>query len=132
MDNKVLQKLTEEQKHKVLYVLNDFFSEYFSEDSDESKEVTEYDVLMKKKEEEFKLHLLEDNEPGEIDSLIDMCEQYIKEKENPQKTTIGADFGFILLYDMWLNKSAVWPVQHNPEWEEWKKLKNIKVNKNQK
>jgi hypothetical protein len=31
MDKKALQKLTEEQKHKVLYVLNDFFSKYFFE-----------------------------------------------------------------------------------------------------
>jgi hypothetical protein len=31
------------------------------------------------------------------------------------------------MYDMWLNNSAVWPVIHNPEWNEWKKLRKIKV-----
>jgi len=30
-----------------------------------------------------------------------------------------------VMWDMWLNKSAVWPVGHNPEWDEWEKLKSI-------
>jgi hypothetical protein len=120
MDGKtVLIKLTEEQKQKIVYVINDVLSEAFTEDS------TEYDILMREKFEEFKLHLLEDDEPSQIDALLEMCEKYIEEKKTQKSTFSG--FGFIMMYDMWLNKSAVWPVLYNPEWEEWKKLKEKKV-----
>jgi hypothetical protein len=122
-----LQKLTEEQKQKVIYVFNDFASLYFSDENPNSKYITEYDILMKQKEEEFKNYLLEDNEPHQIESLLEMCDEYIEEKNNPDKKFFGTEFGLIMMYDMWLNKSSMWPVGHNPEWKEWEKLKKKKV-----
>ena len=58
-----------------------------------------------------------------------MCDQYIHEKEHPEDIKFGVEFAFIMMYDMWLNKSAAWPVMRNPEWEKWNKLKEIKVRK---
>jgi len=55
-----------------------------------------------------------------------MCDEYIDRDKNPK--FIDMEFSFIMMYDMWLNNSAVWPVLgHNPEWDEWEKLKKIKV-----
>jgi hypothetical protein len=129
MEKSGLKKLTEEQKQKIIKVMDDFSIVYFSDDSTDSEFTTEYDILMKEKQEEFKLHSLEDNEPFEIDALIEMCEKYLEEKRNPKGTFFGAAFGFIMMWDMWLNKSAGWPVRSNPEWEEWEKLKERKVKK---
>jgi hypothetical protein len=122
---KELQKLTEEQKQKILYVFHNFASEYFPDENPDSEYITEYDILMKQKEEEFKNHLLEDNEPSQIEALLEMCDEYIKDKETHESPFSA--FGFIVMYDMWLNKSPVWPVPFNPEWEEWNKLKDKKV-----
>jgi hypothetical protein len=125
MKKPMLKKLTEEQKQIIINVINDFSAEYFSDDSAESEYITEYDILMKEKQEEFKLHLLEDDEPSQIDALMEMCEEYLEEKKT--KGSPFSAFGFIMMYDMWLNKSACWPV-YNPElWEEWNKLKEKKV-----
>jgi hypothetical protein len=112
-----LRKLTEEEKQKSLYVINDFFAIYFPDKSPDSEYITEYDILMKKKEEEYKLRLLRDNTPSEIDALMESCDNYIKEKNEPNETGFTA-FSFIMTYDMWLNKYHGWPVMHNPEWEE--------------
>jgi hypothetical protein len=122
---KTLKKLTEEQKQEITSVLNEIFPPFSSEDSSDSEYVTEYDILMEQKREAFKLQLLEDDEPLQIDALLEMCEGYLKAKDDGN--TFPAVFAFTIMYDMWLNKSAVWPVMHNPEWEEWKKLKDIKV-----
>lgn len=40
-----------------------------------------------------------------------------------------AGFGLVMKFDMWLNDSLAWPVGYNPEWEEWDKLKEKKVEK---
>jgi hypothetical protein len=126
MDNEIVRKLTEEEKQKVNIVLDDFFAEYSPEDLSNPEYTTEYDILMKQKEYDFRLHLLKDNEPSQIDSLMEMCAGYLKDKENPEKF-FGADFGLIIQYDMWLNQCSFWPT-HNPElWAEWDKLKNKKV-----
>jgi hypothetical protein len=125
-----LQKLTEEQKQKISSVLDDFSSIYFVDESPDSEYITEYDILMKQKEEEWKLHFLEDNTHSSIESLLEVCDEYIENKKNPKSNgSIAVDFSFIVNYDMWLNKSAIWPVMHNPEWKEWEKLKKIKVKK---
>jgi uncharacterized protein (UPF0305 family) len=106
-------------------VFHDLESEYFSDEDSNSEYITEYDILMKQKEEEFKNHLLEDNEPSQIEALLKMCDEYIKDKETHENPFSA--FGFIVMYDMWLNKSPIWPVLFNPEWEEWDKLKDKKV-----
>jgi hypothetical protein len=120
-----LQKLTGEQKQKILYVFHDLESEGFFDGDSDPEYITEYDILMKQKSEEFKNHLLEDSIPSQIDALLKMCDEYIKDMEtheNPFST-----FGFAIMYDLWLNKSPIWPVPFNPEWEEWNKLKDKKV-----
>ena len=122
---KELQKLTEEQKQKILSVLDDFSSIYFVDESPDAEYTTEYDILMKRKEEEWKLHFLEDNIPSEIDALLKMCDEYEEEKKTPK--IFGVEFGLIMNYDMWLNNSSVWPVMHNPEWKKWEKLKKRKI-----
>jgi len=120
------RKLTEEERHKIIYVLNDFFNDFCSDESPESEYITEFDIKMKKKEDEFILYLLEDNSPYIIDNIMEMCENYLKEKNEPDSTgwTI---FDIIIMYDMWLNNSVGWPVMYNPEWEEDKILKEKKV-----
>jgi len=123
-----LQKLTEEQKKKIMDVLDDFSSIYFVEEFPDAEYITEYDILMKQKEEEWKLHFLEDNTPSSIEALLEMCDEYMENKKNPKPNErFSVDFSFIVNYDMWLNNSAIWPVMHNPEWEKWEKLKEIKV-----
>jgi len=115
----VLRKLTEEEKQKVVFVVNDLLSEDFPE------EPTEYDVLMKQKLEEFTNFLLKDDVPSEIEHLLEMCEEYINGDRN--SSTFGLCFGLAISYDMWLNNSPVWPVSYNPEWDEWEKLKTKKA-----
>jgi hypothetical protein len=122
---KELQKLTEEQKQKILYVFHDFSSKYFSDENPDAEYITEYDILMKQKEEEFKNYLLEENEASQIEALLEMCDKYIKEMEIGEEPFSA--FGFIIMYDMWLNKSPIWPVPFNPEWEKWNKLKDKKI-----
>lgn len=122
MENKILRKLTEEEKQKIKFVVNDVLSE------DLPEEPTEYDVLMKQKQKEFILNLLKDDEPEQIDALLEMCEEYIK-KDGTAFPGFGSTLALMAMYDMWLNNSLLWPVGHNPEWEEWEKLKEKKVKK---
>jgi len=124
-----LQKLTVEQKKKIMDVLDDFSSIYFVDEFPDAEYITEYDILMKQKEEEWKLSFLEDNTPSGIENLLTMCDEYMENKKKPPESfeSFGAEFVLIMMYDMWLNNSGVWPVMHNPEWEEWEKLKEKKV-----
>jgi hypothetical protein len=122
-----LLELTIDQKQIVLNVINDFYDVYFTENPKKSKYTTEYDILMKKKDDEFKQYLLKDKTSCQIDALMEMCNNYLEEKASPEKNIFGAEFGIIIKYDMWLNKSAIWPVYYNPEWKEWDKLKKKKV-----
>jgi hypothetical protein len=120
-----LQKLTEGQKQKILCVCQDLAFEYFPEEHSDSEYVSEYNILMKQKLEELKNHLLEDNVPAQIEALLEMCDEYIEDMEvheNPASV-----LGFIIMYDMWLNKSPMWPAPFNPEWDEWNKLKDKKL-----
>ena len=112
-----LRKLSEEEKEKITFVVNDFFGKIFY-DSPDPEYITEFDIFMKEKLEEFKLSLLKDNEPLQIEALMYLCEDHIKE---------GPGLSFLIWWEMWLNKSLSWPVRHNPEWEEWEKLKDKKV-----
>lgn len=124
-DKKELMKLTEEQKDKIRNVIEDFSKEYFTNEPSNSKYITEYDLLMKRKEEEWKLSLLEDNESYQIEALLEMCDEYIEEKKNPKG--FGVDFGLIMMFDMWLNECSFWPTNNPKLWKEWEKLKKIKV-----
>jgi len=112
--NDALRTLTDEEKQKVLFVVNDLIPEEMPE------QLTEYDVLMEQKRQEFISYLLRDNEHSQIEALLEVCEEYIKGEGL-------AGLGLIMMYDMRLNNSAVWPVMHNPEWKEWEKLKEKKV-----
>ena len=114
--NKALRKLTDEEKQKVTLVVTEVLSE------DLPVEQTEYDVLMKEKLDEFISCLLADDEPEQVGALLEMCEDYLANNGN------FSGFGIIVMYDMWINKSAIWPVGPNQEWEEWEKLKKIKAN----
>jgi hypothetical protein len=93
MKNNDLQELTEEQKQKILKVLNNIFSEYHTEESSDSEYITEYDILMKQKEEEFKLYCLQNNN---ITSLIKICDTILEEK--PRKSSFW--------FRIWLNNDV--------------------------
>ena len=110
---KLLRKLTEEEKQRIAYVVNDLLAEDLPETPNK------YDLFMKEKLDEFTSLLLQDNIVSEIEALLELCEDYIRDEGN----SFGG-LGLIMMYDMWLNKSSVWPVPYNPEWEEWDKLKN--------
>ena len=119
-------KLTEEQKIKILSVINEVLFNEPEEPSD-PEYITEYDILMQKKEEEYKQYLLKDEESSQIEQLIEMCDEYLCEKENPQNRNFGSEFGLIMMYDMWINECSFWPT-NNPElWDKWNELKKIKV-----
>jgi len=113
------RRLTEEEKQKIVFVVNDLFSEDFPD------EPSEYDVLMKKKLQEFTNILLKNDDSSDIEELIEMCEEYINGDRNA--STFGLCLGLAASYDMWLNNSPVWPVPYNPEWDEWGKLKEKKA-----
>ena len=49
-----LRKLTDEERQKVTFVMNDFFEKYILQESSDPKYITEYDVLMKEKNEAYK------------------------------------------------------------------------------
>ena len=119
MENVKLRKLTNEEKQKVIFVVNDLFSE------DIPEELTEYDLLMKQKLDEFTLKLLKDDEPSQIDSLLEMCEEYITEKKN-EEASFSA-FGLLIMYDMWINECSFWPTNNPKLWKEWDELKKRKV-----
>jgi len=118
-----LRKLTDEEKQKIIYVHNDFFNVCLPGETPESEFITEYDVLMKEKQEEYIQSLFEDDEPDQIEALLETCEDYIKEKDGSGLTA----FVMMMGYDMWLHKSPVWPVKQNPEQEKWNELKEKKV-----
>ena len=75
---------------------------------------------MKQKLEEFSAIYLKDDEPSQIEALLEMCDKHIEGEG-------VSGLGLIMMYDMWINGSAVWPVLHNPKWKEWEKLKKKKV-----
>ena len=114
MEKVTIRKLTEEEKQKIIFVLNDLLSD------DIPEEPTEYDILMKQKLEEFKAFYLKDNELSQIEALMEECDAYIKREG-------FAGIGFVMAYDMWINESLVWPTGPNPKWKEWEKLKKKKV-----
>ena len=115
--NENLRKLTDEEKQKITFVINELIYE------DLPEEPTKYDVLMYQKVEEFKSIMLQDDTPEAIEALLRSCNEYINDVDN----NTFAGFGFIVTFDMWLNKSPCWPVCHNPELDEWEKLKGIKA-----
>ena len=123
-----MPKLTEEQKIKILSVINEVLFNEPEEPSD-PEYITEYDILMQKKEEEYKQYLLKDEESSQIEQLIEMCDEYLYEKENSKNRNFGSEFGLIMMYDMWINECSFWPT-NNPElWNKWNELKKIKVKK---
>ena len=123
------RKLTDDERAKVTYVLDHFIKTYLIEEPEDLDYITEFDILMKKKKEYFKLRFLKDEIPSEINSLIERCDEYMEEEKNPNNKSFGAAFGFIMQYDMWINKCPFWPT-NNPElWKRWDKLKKIKVRK---
>ena len=95
-------KLTEEQRMIIITALESIYG-------DEEGKIFDTDTY---KWNEFKELLLGDNEPEQIEELIGMCEDLLKEEP-----LIG--FGFIVMYDMWINKSIIWPVPYNPMWKWW-------------
>jgi hypothetical protein len=101
MNNKV--KLTEEQQNLITSVLDDTYGDDDIFDADTEKW------------ESFKAHLLENDEPEQIDALIDMCKEYNEERKTAECPITS--LGFIMMYDMWINESSVWPVMYKPEWE---------------
>ena len=95
-------KLTEEQRIIVLTALESMYG-------DEEGKIFDTDTL---KWKEFKESLLSDDDPGQIKALMSLCQDLQKEES-------FAEFGFIVMYDMWLNKSPIWPVPYNPMWKWW-------------
>ena len=123
-----MPKLTEEQKVKIIGVINEVLFNEPEEPSD-PEYITEYDILMQKKEEEFKQYLLRDEESSQIESISEMCNKYLDEKKNQHNRNFGSEFGLIMMYDMWINECSFWPT-NNPElWDKWNELKKIKVKK---
>jgi len=119
-----MNKLTEEQKNKIISVLNEVLFNVEEEPTD-PEYITEYDILMKKKEEEFKLYIFKKTE---LNSIIEICDKYLEKKNHPENSDFS-EFGLIMIYDMWINECSFWPI-NNPElWKEWDKLKKIKVRK---
>ncbi|GHV79419.1 hypothetical protein AGMMS49944_12100 [Spirochaetia bacterium] len=96
-------QLTEEQTRIVNSVLDDMYG---------NDKIFETDTA---KWEEFKAFIVGDTEPGEIESLMELCNEYQRDKMMGKSPAV--EFAFIMLYDMWVNKSSVWPVPYNPEWE---------------
>ena len=78
-----IRKLTDEERQKVTFVINDFFEKYILRESSNPKYITEYDVLMKEKHEAFKQSFLKDNTSSEIASLMEICDNYIKDDNDP-------------------------------------------------
>ena len=115
MEKVTIRKLTEEEKQKIIFVINDLLSD------DIPEEPTEYDVLMKQKLEKFTASFLQEIEPSQIEEHMEMCDEYIKGEG------LSTAFVLTMAYDMWINESAVWPTAPNPKWKEWEKLKKKKV-----
>ena len=116
MEDLKIRKLTEEEKHKIEKVINSIFIENIPEDK------TEYDLEVRKGIYAFLEHLLEDNSPYQIEALLDLCNEYLEKMNDNDPGFV--ELAFIVMYDMWINKSNIWPVPYNPEWEKDKKLMN--------
>ena len=112
--------------------LDDFFLRYFTDDDYDPDYITEYEVLMERKKQEFKLLFLNEDDPDEIESLLEMCDEYFKEKEkseNPDYVAFSGDFVLLIRYDMWLNECSFWPTNNQKLWEELGELKEKKIKK---
>jgi hypothetical protein len=92
-------KLTDEQYRLASSVLDDMHGD--DKTFDNSTE----------KWEEFKDMVLQDGTASDIQSLVELCQQYKDDMATKGKT--GVDFAFIMLYDMWIHKSSIWPVPHD-------------------
>ena len=103
MEKETFKKLTEEEKQKVISVINELLFEELPNDPAED------DVFYNQKIEEFTMYLTEDNEPCQIEALLNMCDNYIA-KKGERNEKIASHLAFAIMFDMWLNKSAVWPV----------------------
>jgi len=114
------RKPTEEEKEKIAFVVNDFLAEVYKL----PEEPTEYDVLIRKKVDEFKESLFEEDEPYQVEALVELSNSYIDTNGGGLDKLV-----WTAMFDMWVNKSPVWPVPPNPEWKEWEKLKEIKATK---
>ena len=121
------QKLTEDQKLTVLNVLDEFFMEFFPDLKKESKDLTEYDLLMKRKKEKFKKFLVQDDEPDQLNYIMEVCENIQEEMNIPDNNDFSSRFSLLIMYEMWLNECSFWPVSNPDLWKKWEKLKKIKV-----
>jgi hypothetical protein len=100
----VTMKLTEDQYKFVSGVLDDMYGDDRIFDSNTLRWL------------EFKNSLLqEDTELSQIEALLEMCNEYIESRKTNEIPFVT--FAFIIMYDMWVNDSAVWPVIKR----EWKK-----------
>ena len=117
MAKDILRKLTEEEKKKITLVFNDMFFKDFPD------EPTEFDNLWKQSLEEFIAIIYpEEDEPSEIENLLEMCEKYIN---GDKISTLNFQLGFAMAYDLWSrNESPTFPTRPNPKWEKWEKLKD--------
>lgn len=105
---KKVHELTEEEKQTIIDNVKVMISPEMPD------EPTEYDIFIQNKNEEFIKYLFDLNDK---EFLLELCSK-----------DFSSHFSIAVMYDMWLNDSAVWPVAYNPKWEEWNKLKEIKVN----
>jgi hypothetical protein len=98
------KKLTAEQRAKVESVLDDM-----------RKDGGVFSPLDSKEDrwDEFVAHLLRDQSADAIENLMDSCDYYFSEKEKGE--TFGTELSWIIMYDMWLNNSAVWPIRFLPK-----------------
>jgi hypothetical protein len=96
-ENKVIN-LTAEEKSLVLSVLDDMYGD------DKIFDTRTKDWV------EFKKYLLKDADAGGNEMLIELRKKYKRGKDY-------SEFSFIVLYDMWMNKSNIFPVPYNPEWD---------------
>lgn len=103
--DKTIRSLTEEEKQKVIFVIDDFFNK---EIPDVPAEYT--DLYMVENTEEFKSYLMEDTEPEQIEALMEILDDYINNRDLKNSGSIASSLSLCVMYDMWVNKSAVWPV----------------------
>ena len=129
-----MQKLTDEQKQKVICLFDAFASEYLiDEDEDpDSEYTTEYALLMKQKDEEFKNYLLEDREPSEIKKLLTLYDEYMDACMKEDPFYICRPSELMSWWFSWLHKSPVPSVFYDLEWKELLKDKKVKRKKDSK
>lgn len=121
-----IRKLTDEVRQKVTFVINDFFEKFILRESSNPKYITEYDVLMKEKNEAFKQSFLKDDTSFQIASLMEICDNYIKD-DNDSDSMFSIEFGLIIQYDMFISECLFWPTNNPKLWNKWKKLERKKV-----